>query len=102
MHVVEILLPLRDNDGRRFAPELYGWVREILVERFGGLTAFTRSPAEGLWEPEKGERGRDEIVVVEIMADRLDRGWWRGFRQDLERRFRPDEMVVRSRETERL
>ena len=102
VHVVEILLPLRDNDGRRFGPELYGWVRETLVERFGGLTAFTRSPAEGLWEPEEGGRSRNEVVIVEIMAERLDRGWWRGFRQDLERRFRQEEIVVRARETERL
>jgi hypothetical protein len=102
VHVVEILLPLRDNDGRRFGADLYGWVRETLVDRFGGLTAFTRSPAEGLWEQDDGDRSRDEIVVLEIMADRLDRGWWRGFRQELEARFRQDEIVVRARETERL
>lgn len=102
MHVVEIFLPLRDNDGRRFGPEHYGWVRETLVERFGGLTAFTRSPAEGVWEADEGERSRDEVIVLEVMADRLDRGWWRGFRQDLEARFRQDEVVVRAREAERL
>jgi hypothetical protein len=101
VHVVEIFLPLRDNEGRQFGPELYGWVRETLVERFGGLTAFTRSPAEGLWE-EDGDRRRDEIVVLEIMADRLDRGWWRGFRQELEHRFRQGEIVVRAHEAERL
>lgn len=102
MHVVEILLPLRDNDGRRFGPELYGWVRETLVDRFGGLTAYSRSPAEGLWQQDEGDRSRDEIVIFEVMADRLNRGWWRSFRQELERRFRQDEIVVRARETERI
>lgn len=102
MHVIEIFLPLRDNEGQRFGLELFGWVRETLVERFGGLTAFTRSPAEGLWEEDGGDRSRDEIVIFEVMADRLDRSWWRGFRQELERRFRQDEIVVRARETERL
>ena len=102
MHVVEIFLPLRDNDGRRFPPALYADVREEMVERFGGLTAFTRSPAEGLWEAGEGERSRDEIVIFEVMADEIDRGWWGTFRESLERRFRQDEIVVRARESERL
>lgn len=101
MYVVEILLPLRDNEGRRFDQALYGKVREELVERFGGLTAFTRSPAEGLWE-EGGERSRDEIVLFEVMTDALDRPWWRRFRARLQSDFRQEELVVRAQETERL
>ena len=62
MHVIEILLPLRDNRGQPFGPEPYGKVRRELVERFGGLTAFTRSPAEGLWDEGDGT-ARDEIVI---------------------------------------
>jgi hypothetical protein len=101
MHVVEILLPLADNEGRRFDRALYAAVRAELVERFGGLTAFTRSPAEGLWE-EGGDVSRDEIVVFEVMADDLDRAWWRGYRESLESRFRQDAIVVRAGEAERL
>jgi hypothetical protein len=47
MHLVEILLPLNDNSGRPFRTEKYAEVREHLTERFGGLTAFSRSPAQG-------------------------------------------------------
>jgi hypothetical protein len=101
MHVVEILLPLSDNEGKRFDRAFYAAVREELVERFGGLTAFTRSPAEGLWE-EGGGTNRDEIVVFEVMADELDRDWWGSYRESLERRFRQDEIVVRAREAQRL
>lgn len=101
VHLIEILLPLYDNDGRRFGAEAFGEVRRELVDRFGGLTAFTRSPAEGLWEDE-GEVTRDEIVIFEVMADEIDRGWWSGFRHELERRFRQDEIVVRARQAERL
>jgi hypothetical protein len=102
MHVVEMLLPLTDNEGRRFERALYAAVRGELVERFGGLTAFTRSPAEGLWEEEGGGTSRDDIVVFEVMADDLDREWWRSYRESLERRFRQDEIVVRARAAERL
>ncbi|HEX8641087.1 MAG TPA: hypothetical protein VF704_08000 [Allosphingosinicella sp.] len=101
MYVVEIFLPLSDNDGRAFPAEQWQWVRETLVERFAGLTAFSRSPAEGLWEAEEG-RSHDEIVILEVMAEALDRDWWRGFRDELERRFRQQEVVVRARRSERL
>jgi hypothetical protein len=101
VHVVEIFLPLYDNDGRRFGRELYARVREELVERFGGLTAFSRTPAEGLWE-EEGERSRDDIVIFEVMADTLERGWWAAYRAALERRFRQEEIVVRASAVDRL
>ena len=102
MHLIEILLPLSDNDGKRFGPDLHAKVRDELIEHFGGVTAFNRSPAEGLWKEGAGEPDRDEIVIYEVMADWLDRGWWRGYRETLEKRFRQDEIVVRAREVELL
>ena len=102
MHLIEILLPLTDNEGKPFAAELHSAVRDELAEHFGGVTAFTRSPAEGLWEEGRGERSRDEIVIFEVMADWLDRGWWRTYRTELESRFRQDEIVVRAREVDLL
>jgi hypothetical protein len=95
MHLIQILLPLYDNAGNTFAEELFGKVRRELTERFGGLTAFTRAPAQGLWQDE-GETKRDDIVVFEVMADRLDADWWRGYRHRLEADFRQDEIVIRA------
>ncbi|HEU0099766.1 MAG TPA: hypothetical protein VFQ67_13460 [Allosphingosinicella sp.] len=102
MHLIEILLPLADNDGKPFADGLHSAVRDELVEHFGGVTAFTRNPAEGLWKEGDGDPSRDDIIIFEVMADWLDRGWWRGYRTELERRFRQDEIVVRAREVELL
>ncbi|HYW15527.1 MAG TPA: hypothetical protein VE891_05165 [Allosphingosinicella sp.] len=93
---------MSDNEGKPFEDELHAAVRDELVEHFGGVTAFTRSPAEGLWKDGEGEADRDEIVILEVMADWLDRGWWRTYRAGLERRFRQDEIVVRAREVELL
>lgn len=101
MHLVEILLPLRDNEGRAFERELFAQVREELVERYGGITAFTRAPAEGVWQADEG-RNRDDIVLVEVMTDVLDRHWWGDYRNRLEARFCQDEIVMRSHEVERL
>ena len=49
MHLVQILLPTHDNHQQPFAREEYGRVREELTDKFGGLTVYTRAPAEGLW-----------------------------------------------------
>jgi hypothetical protein len=47
VHLVEILLPVADDEGRPFDANKYADVREELSRRFGGITAFTRAPAEG-------------------------------------------------------
>ncbi|HZI19921.1 MAG TPA: hypothetical protein VEY09_15155 [Pyrinomonadaceae bacterium] len=101
MHLVEILLPLYDNEGRAFPPTDFDCVRDELAAKFGGVTAFRRSPAEGVWD-EGGERSRDRVVVYQVMADSLDRDWWREYRRELERRFRQDAIVARATAFEQL
>ena len=97
MQLIQILLPLYDNEGRRLPADLYGEVRSELTERFGGVTAFTHAPAEGLWKDE-GKVRKDDIIVLEVMADELDAPWWRDYRRVLEKRFRQDTVVVRAQE----
>jgi hypothetical protein len=95
-HVVEIFLPLKTKEGRPQPRELFAQVRDELVGRFGGLTAFTRSPAEGLWEPRPGEREKDEVVIFEVLADRIDRDRWHDYRLRLQERFGQDEILIRA------
>lgn len=94
MKLIEIFLPLTDNSGRKLRKELFVETRRELTERFGGLTAYSRSPARGFWK-EKGRTTRDEVVVFEVMAKRLDRRWWREYRRGLEKRFKQEELVLR-------
>lgn len=102
MHVVEIYLPLKRGDGSDQPRRLFGALREELVGKFGGLTAFSRAPAEGLWEAAPGEVERDSIVIVEVMAETLDRGWWEGLRSRLEANFEQEEILIRATAAERL
>ena len=95
MHLVEILLPLHDNRGQPFEPQKYAEVRQHLTEHFGGLTAFTRSPAQGT-TTESGRPVHDEIVVFEVMTEALDVSWWGRYRLLLEREFRQDQIVIRA------
>ena len=102
MHLVEILLPLRDNDGKPFPREMLDAVRHDLTERFGGVTAHLRAPAAGAWKDDDGDVARDDVVIVEVMDDDVDRAWWADYRRALESRFRQDEIVIRATPIERL
>ena len=42
------------------------------------------------------------MLVLEVMADELDRDWWGRYRRELEARFRQDEIVVRAQPFEPL
>lgn len=102
MYLVQILLPLYDNDGRAFDAALYRAVGRELTERFGGLTAYARSPASGLWKEDEGTTVRDDVVVYEVMADDLDRAWWTAYRERLRLAFRQEALIVRAQETQLL
>lgn len=101
MHLVQIILPLYSNDGEALDRALFRELREELLDRFGGVTAFTRSAADGLWRD--GSRvQRDEVVLYEVMVEVLDRPWWAAYRQQLEARFGQQELVLRAHSMERL
>lgn len=102
MHLVQLLLPLYDNDGQAFGKPMFDRVRNELAERFGGVTAHRRSPAEGLWKEEGGSINRDEVVIYEVLAEELERTWWKQYGEELARRFRQEEMMMRAIAVERL
>lgn len=102
MHVVEVFLPLRDGEGAPFPRASLDRVRHELTERFGGVTAHLRAPAAGAWKDDEGDVERDDVVIVEVVVDPLDRGWWAGYRRELEARFRQDEVLIRATACERL
>ena len=101
MHLVQLLLPVYDNEGQPFGPEQYAPVRQLLIGRFGGLTAYVRAPAAGLWK-DGGETVRDDVVVYEVMVEELDRAWWGEYRETLRLAFRQEALVVRAQRVEVL
>jgi hypothetical protein len=104
-HLVELLLPLRDNAGTPYPRAFFDRLRDELIARFGGVTAHLRAPAQGAWRAEPGDPDsvdQDDVVIVEVMVDALDRDWWRQRREALEREWRQQEIVVRVHPIERL
>jgi hypothetical protein len=102
MHLIEFLLPVVDDTGQRFPPDAFDRTRRELTARFGGVTAFLRSPAMGLWADETGRVRRDDLAIFEVMVDTLDREWWRQYRAQLEQRFRQEKVVMRATSFEPL
>ena len=101
MHLIQILLPVRDNAGLPYEECVFQAISATLVETFGGVTAYSRSPAKGTWvNAERHEL--DDVIVVEVMAATLDRRWWRLLRERLEAEMRQAEIVVRTYMIERL
>ena len=101
MFLVELFLPLARGDG---SPIAFGEIEGIvagMADRFGGATAFTRSPAEGLWK-ETDDIERDRIVIIEVMVDEIDPAWWSVYRLRLEGEFQQKEILIRSIRCEQL
>lgn len=102
MYVIQLLLPLHDNERNAFPPDQYTAVRSELTERFGGITAYTRAPAVGLWKPNGSAASQEDIVVFEVMSEQLDQNWWKKYKRELETRFRQEMLVIRAQETQLL
>jgi hypothetical protein len=100
--LIQVLLPLYDNEGELLSHELFQAVAGELAQAFGGLTAYTRAPAQGLWMVAGEQPSRDEIIIYEVMAEQLDRAWWKNYRRGLESRYRQQEIIIRVQEIELL
>jgi hypothetical protein len=94
-HLIQILLPLRDNDGRDFPNALFLDIQKMLTDRYGGVTAYARAPAQGVWAHD-GTKMRDDIIILEVMTPEFDAAWWKDFRHRLEQVMRQEQLVIRA------
>ena len=68
MHLIQMFIPVRDKHDTAFPKEHYAHIRETLTIKFGGLTAYNRAPAEGLWKDAQKDSHNDALVIFEAMA----------------------------------
>ena len=101
-HLVQILLPLRKRDGSDVPAASFGEVRGELTQRFGGVTAYSRSPATGLWKNTEAEVEREQVIMVEVVVEPFDRDWWTQYRERLAQRFDQEEIHARAIAIERI
>jgi hypothetical protein len=101
MNLIQILLPLRNNDGEPFGRALFDEVRNDLADHFGGVTTYMRAPATGIWDDD-GEKVKDDVVIFEVMTDRVEREFWRLYRLELQEKFEQDVIVIRAQKIDML
>lgn len=102
MKLVEIYLPCRKSNGNEIEPEEFDRVEQTLTEKFGGVTAYRRTPAIGRWKRSECEVEVDDVAVIEVITDELDRHWWNGYQRELLLRFQQDELLIRVSDVELL
>jgi hypothetical protein len=93
MQLVQLLLPVTSTPRSQ---QTLRDVRTVLTERFGGVTAYTRAPAHGVWVDETDAEVHDDVIIVEVMVEQLDRTWWTDFRKELERKLDQELIVIRA------
>jgi len=96
MFLVELFIPKAAASKDRLSS-----LQHSLVKQFGGLTAYSRAPAKGI-DVEGGKPVEDEIIILEVMTDSLDRTWWSSLRAELERDLQQQEILVRATDVQRL
>ena len=101
-HLIQILLPIQARDGSPLANEMFARVRVELTEKFGGVTAYSRSPATGLWKRDDEAIERDQVIMIEVVVDVFDREWWIAYREQLEHRFGQEEVHARALAMEQI
>jgi hypothetical protein len=98
MHLVELFLPLATNEGSPFTRPVFASVEKELTEMFGGATAYPRAPASGIWKENGESAKRDDLVVYEVMTERIEADWWKSYREKLEQIFKQERILIRSHE----
>lgn len=101
MYLIQILLPTEGRSGA-LDSGVFRQTREELAEAFHGVTAYTRSPARGVWIAPDGDKERDDVVMVEVLAPEFDRDWWRACSERLAKRFDQEEIHIRALPAETL
>ncbi len=100
MHLIQVFIPAAPQATIK-VEDVTATVQREMTERHGGATAYLNSPAKGLWSNGEGAE-EDDVIVVEVTVDTIDRAWWRQYRRNLEQLLEQDELLVRALPVEAL
>ena len=96
MYVIQLLLPRTTRAGAAVTDADFALTRAELAHAFDGVTAYLRSPAQGVWTAPDGRVERDEMIMVEVLAERFDRAWWYEYSLKLAGRFDQESIHIRA------
>ena len=98
MVLIQLLLPtvVATAAGPQRTVASIAETRRELEERFDGLTAYTRSIAQGVWTGPDGRTEIDDVLLIEVVTAAFDRSWWRTYASTLASRFQQQTIHVRA------
>ncbi|STX28848.1 Uncharacterised protein [Legionella beliardensis] len=96
MQLIELFLPVYDNNNKKIPADLFKQTYDELIDEFGGLTAYTRAPMQGFWQKENDKVVKDELIIYEVMDDHFSSKWWHNYRTCLETRFKQERLIIRT------
>lgn len=95
VHVVQLLLPLYENDQQPApAEDLHAIVKAELTRHFGRCAAHTLSCATNHAMAGRRDTPHD-LVIFEVMSHLFDSEWWGWYQQVLDTRFRQVKVIIR-------
>ena len=90
--ITQVLLPKRDNLGRRFARGRYSAFHARMLRRFGGWTR--KGHAEGAWLSPSGKLYTEEHWVYEVGHPRRNLRFWLAEKERLKEEFDQEEIWI--------
>src|SRR4051794_24566541 len=102
MHLVEIFIPTTYPNRSLVTGAAFERLKDELTQKFGGVTAFTRAPADGRWRDDGGAVIADTVVIFEVMVETLDIGWWQRFKHELMEVFKQEDLMLRATHVTRI
>lgn len=92
--LIQLFLPLADNQGKLFPPAYFNAVKQQLTQKFSGLSVYENSPVNGSWK-DKAEVKKDSLLVYEVMSDEIDAAFWEKYKTRLQKQFKQESIVIR-------
>ena len=100
--LIQLVLPVYDLKGKRFPKRHYSQLHRKLTDKFGGLTVYDRSPANGFWKQGEGQTVKEKMIVYEVMAATVDLDFWHKLKASLLKKFEQDELLITSSKISRI
>jgi inorganic pyrophosphatase len=92
--MIQLFLPVKDQNGKPFAKSLYRNLNVQLLKKFGGLTVYARSVATGFWENDNGNKVKEEVLIYEVMTAHVEEKYWKKLKSSLQEKFSQQEIMI--------
>jgi hypothetical protein len=95
MNLLQLFIPLTDNQGHQFDQSIFLDLRQQLTDRFGGVTIYSRGPVTGLWKEAENQIIADQMIIYEVLTEQIDLPYWKQFKLHLEDLLQQEQILIR-------